>query len=385
MKPSVYNIFAVLLLATFFIWTGCSHNMPPELSSLQKELNEKEKEIKQLASENSKKENAISMLTRESSKKDSQLKDYQAKLDQQVQNVSMQDQTLPETSLYPPQANPGECFARVFVPPTYATSSERVLTRGASERLEIIPAKYEWVEEKVMVKAPSERIEVIPAKYGWVEEEVMVKAASSRLEQIPAKYEWVEDKVLEKESHVIWKKGRGPLEKVDNTTGEIMCLIEVPASYKTVKKKVMVNAPGTRAIEIPAEYKTVKKRVVVEPPQERTISIPAEYEMVKVRKLVTPPQEQRIPLPEEYESVTKTVKTDDGHMEWRRIMCETNLTPATVIRLQTALRDAGYDPGPIDGVLGRQTAVAIKSYQRDKRLAEGGLTFETVKNLGISI
>lgn len=164
-----------------------------------------------------------------------------------------------------------------------------------------------------------------------------------------------------------------------------MCLVEVPATYKTVKKTVMVNAPGTRTVEIPAEYKTVKKRVVIEPAQERTITTPAEYEMVKVRKMVTPPQEQRIPLAEEYQSVTKTIKTDDGRMEWRRIMCETNVTTDVVTQIQTKLNTAGYNPGPIDGILGRQTATAVKSYQRDNRLAEGGLTHETVKKLGISM
>ncbi len=371
MKPNAYRLFTVLLLATFSVWVGCSHNTPPELSSLQRELNEKENEIRQLASENT--------------QKDLQLKEFETRQVQQEKMASMQGQSSPEASLYPLQANPGECFARVLVPPTYATASERVLTRSASERLEIIPAKYESVEEKVMVKAPSERIEVIPAKYGWVEEKVLVKTASRRLEQVPAKYESVEEKVLEKEAHAVWKKGRGPVEKVDNTTGEIMCLVEVPASYKTVKKTVMVNPPGTRKVEIPAEYKTVRKRVVIKPAQERTISIPAEYEMVKVRKMVTPPQEQRIPVAEEYQTVTKTVKTDDGHMEWRRIMCETNLTPDVVSRIQTTLQQAGYDPGPIDGILGRQTGAAVKSYQRDNRLAEGGLPHETVKKLGVSM
>ena len=385
MKPNVYRIFTVMLLATFSVWVGCSHNPPTELSSLQRELNEKENEIRVLASENTKNEKEISLLARENSQKDIQLKEFETRLDQQAKKASMQDPSSPEASLYPPQASPGECFARVLVPPTYATASERVLTRSASERLEIIPARYESVEEKVMVKAASERIEVIPAEYGWVEENVIVKTASSRLEQIPAKYESVEEKVLSKEAHAVWKKGRGPVEKLDNTTGEIMCLVEVPASYKTVKKTVMVNAPGTRKVEIPAEYKTVKKRVVIKPAQERTISIPAEYEMVKVRKMVTPPQEQRIPVAEEYQTVTKTVKTDDGHMEWRRIMCETNVTPDVVTRIQTTLHQAGYDPGPIDGILGRQTVAAVKSYQRDNRLAEGGLTYETVKKLGISM
>ena len=383
MKIHKNTIFAALLLASFTFWVGCSHNAPPELSSLQKEINEKEKEIQQLTRQNNEKENEISLLASENSKKDSQLRTYETRLEQQAQNASTP--SSPEAGLYPPQASPGECFARVFVPPAYKTVSEQVLKRSASEKLEIIPAQYEWVNEQVMVKAASERIEVVPAKYGWVEEKVLVKAASNRLEQVPAKYEWVEEQVLEKEAHVVWKKGRGPIERVDNTTGEIMCLVEVPASYKTVKKMVMVAPPGTRNVDLPAEYKTVKKRVVLEPARERTITIPAEYETVRVRKMVTPPQERRIPVAEEYQTVTKTVKIDDGQMEWRRIMCETNVTPDVVSRIQQTLQGAGYDPGPIDGILGQQTAAAIKSYQQKNQLAQGGLTYETVKKLGIEL
>jgi Putative peptidoglycan binding domain len=366
MKPIVNRLFAVLLLATFSVWVGCSHSNPPMITDLQSELTEKENEIRQLASANS--------------EKDRQLKAYEAKI-----NQTSTTQSSPVASLYPPDANPGECFARVFVPPTYKNVTEQVLTHSASERVEIIPAQYAWVEEKVMVTAASERIEVTPAKYGWVEEKVLVKAATTRLEKLPAKYEWVEEKILAKEAHVVWKKGRGPIEKVDDTTGEILCLVEVPASYKTVKKIVMVNTPGTREVAIPAEYQTVKKRVMLEPPKERTISIPAEYKTVKVRKVVTPPQEKKIPVAEKYQTVTKTVKTDDGRMEWRRIMCETNVTPDVVTRIQTVLYNDGYETGPIDGKLGRQTMSAVKSYQRDNNLAVGGLTYETIKKMSISL
>ena len=41
--------------------------------------------------------------------------------------------------LLPPGAEPGECYARLFVPPTYRTETEQVLKHQASERLEIIP------------------------------------------------------------------------------------------------------------------------------------------------------------------------------------------------------------------------------------------------------
>ena len=62
-----------------------------------------------------------------------------------------------------------------------------------------------------------------------------------------------------------WKKGRGPIERVDNATGEIMCLIEEPAVYKDVTKQGAEDGgrvdPRDRGI--PAEYKTVRKRQVV--------------------------------------------------------------------------------------------------------------------------
>ena len=85
-------------------------------------------------------------------------------------------------------------------------------------------------EEKVLVKEASERIEIIPAQYEWVEERVLVEAASSRLVEVPAKYAWQEERVVVKPAHTVWKKGNGPIEKVDNITGEIMCLVEVPAT-----------------------------------------------------------------------------------------------------------------------------------------------------------
>jgi hypothetical protein len=203
------------------------------------------------------------------------------------------------------------------------------------------------------------------------------------MEEIPAKYEWVEEKVLVKPAHTVWKKGRGPIERIDHATGEIMCLVEVPATYKTVKKKVMSNPPGTREVKVPAEYQTVKRKALVKPATTRKIEIPAEYKTVKVRKLVSPPQERRIAIPAEYQTLTKTEQNTDGRMEWRRILCETNVTPQIVSNIQTALLKAGHNPGPVDGILGPQTNAAVAAYQKEKGLATGGLTYRTMESLGI--
>ena len=51
---------------------------------------------------------------------------------------------------------------------------------------------------------------------------------------------------------------------------------------------------------------------------------------------------------------------------------------------QQALKDKGYDPGPIDGVMGSHTREAIKSFQNASNLqATGTLDAQTAEKLGI--
>lgn len=63
-------------------------------------------------------------------------------------------------------------------------------------------------------------------------------------------------------------------------------------------------------------------------------------------------------------------------------------TPAagSVRAMQEALRNKGFDPGPIDGVYGPQTANAVKDYQRAENLeVTGRADSETLGKLGIDV
>ena len=282
----------------------------------------------------------VEVLQQEVSSLEDQLSRERAKL-QQMQSFETGEQSMPEGvtgALLPPNAQPGECYARVFLPPTYKSETEQVLKSEASEKIATIPAKYEWVEEKVLVKAPSTRHEIVPPTYKTVTE-----------------------KVLDKPEHTVWKKGSGPISKIDESTGEIMCLVTVPASYKTVSKRVLVEKGGAREIEIPAEYKTVKVRKVAEP----------------AKTMVTP-------IPAKYDTITKRAKVSEGYIEWRPVLCKTNTTADVVRRIQAALDKAGHNPGPIDGALGGQTMAAVKSYQQAKGLPTGGITMKTLSSLGVN-
>ena len=67
------------------------------------------------------------------------------------------------------------------------------------------------------------------------------------------------------------------------------------------------------------------------------------------------------------------------------MLCETNMTEGMNLKIQRALKNADFNPGPVDGVIGRQTLVAVDAYQRKNNLPTGGLTLRTLKALGISI
>ncbi len=92
---------------------------------------------------------------------------------------------------------------------------------------------------------------------------------------------------------------------------------------------------------------------------------------------------RKIVIPAEYQTVTKQQKISEGELEWREVLCETNTTPDVISKLQSALISRGYNSGPVDGAYGPITERAVKKYQKDKGLGTGGITYETLKHLGL--
>jgi len=61
--------------------------------------------------------------------------------------------------------------------------------------------------------------------------------------------------------------------------------------------------------------------------------------------------------------------------------------PAKIKKIQQALMDKGFDPGPIDGVAGTKTREAIRSFQKANNLhmtAEESIDDETARALGLA-
>ena len=385
MKKSIRIVVTFIACLVIIGLTGCASKMTKsaeEVKSLQDQLKAKDQTISTLSGDLKSTEDELNNYRTKLTAAEKSGEQKQFELDEQ--KMAMEQAKLLNTApLLPPNPKVGECYARVYMPPKYKTTKKTILKNQPSERVQILAGEYGYEEKEVLVKEASERIEVVPAQYGWETETVLVKEASYKMVDVPAEYEWTTEKILVKPAHTVWKRGQGLVEKVDNTTGEIMCLVAVPATYKTVKKKIVKSEATSRKIEIPAQYKTIKRKVLIAPASVKKISIPAEYKTVKVKKMITPPKEKRIVIPAEYETITLTERVSDGKLVWRRVLCETNMGKDIILRLQRALKENGHDPVFIDGVIGWRTIKALKAYQTEKGLAVGKITYKTLESLGI--
>lgn len=332
----------------------------------------------------------------------------------------------------PPNAKPGKCYAKCLIPDEYKTVTEQVLVKEAGKRIQVVPAEFGTVTEQVMAKAEAKRLIPVPAVYETVTEQVLVKEASKRLETIPPVYETVTEQVIDKpaytkkttippvyetvtekvlvrEAYDKWEKGKKDPNCLSANPDDcrVMCLVTVPAEHKTVTKQVIKTPARVVEEQVPATYKTVTKQVLKTPAKVTEIEIPAQYQTITKQKLKTPAttKEEAIPaeyrtltktverkaaqvieveIPAEYATVTKTVLVKKGGMsEWKEVLCESQVTTAKIIAIQNALKAKGYDPGPIDNILGPQTRAALSKYQKANNLPVGRLDMETLRSLGV--
>jgi peptidoglycan hydrolase-like protein with peptidoglycan-binding domain len=66
------------------------------------------------------------------------------------------------------------------------------------------------------------------------------------------------------------------------------------------------------------------------------------------------------------------------------VLVPVKTTPELVRKIQRALLHAGFNPGPADGVIGPKTMAALESFQKQKNLAVGQITEETLQALDLA-
>jgi hypothetical protein len=284
----------------------------------------------------------------------------------------------------PENATPGRCYARVTVPGEFLTVTDKVLIKPTGTKVEVIPARYETVSKQLLVERGSMQSKVIPAEYRTVTAEVQIEPGKKYLVHVPAQYEVILEQEMVKPATTTWKKGTGPIQRLDETTGDIFCLVETPAQYQSVSKRVLKNSATTRTVKEPPIFETVTRRELITPAKTVMVDTPAKYKTVQVTKLASPEYVRSTPTPARYQTVTKRVKVTEDSLEWQEVLCNTNLTQSKASNIQRALDHAGFSPGPIDGIIGGQTMEAVNDFQKANNLTVAKyLTVDTLEALGL--
>ena len=242
----------------------------------------------------------------------------------------------------PPNAEAGKCYARCYIQDQYEFKEEQVIDRPASMRTQSIPATYKTVFDTVITRPASVRFNNVAAIYETITEDIMVSPASQK---------WV-------------KSTADPSCLSANPEDcQVMCLVEVPAVYKKVSRKVVKTPAYKQEIPVAAEFKIVSRQVIETPARQEQVEIAATYKNV----------------------VNKVLVKKGGYSDWREILCGSKLTSYTIRQIQEALSSRGYNIGPAgaDNILGADTRTALTKFQSDNNLPIGNLNMETLNALGI--
>jgi hypothetical protein len=238
---------------------------------------------------------------------------------------------------YPPNALPGKCYARCMVPDQYEIKEEQVFESPEITPLDRSTAQFETVNDTIILKEAYMKTVTIPAQYETVVEDKLIS---------PATQQWV----------------KAPADKnclsPDPKDCEVWYLKEVPAVYQKVSRKIE-KAPATIGeVEVPAEIMLFpRKQLVGAGTVDKTTGL---------------------------RTIKKKVLVKKGFLEWKEVLCESQITPTKIVAIQEALRGEGYEAGSDSNILSSKTRQALLKFQQDKALPAGNLNIETLKALGIT-
>jgi len=319
-----------------------------------------------------------------------------AVLAQQRPSVMQSDFAFTPPDL-PPEALPGQCYARVWVPEITESSLELgkcVETTQARRETRVVPPLYEDFTERVLIKEAHTQRVVIPARYQEVTEQILVAEAFTENYMVEAVWREVEERVLVRPARTEWKQGtevygiinEGRIREArrNETTGVVWCLVEIDAEYQMIKRRVLVTEARVEQRQVPAVYRTVTRQRLIEAERIEVREHAAQYETVVRKRLVKAGYTELVEVAAECRPVPTIIVRQPARVDWREVLCEINATPDVFRRIQAGLRAKGYTVD-VDGRMGPRTEAAIVEYQTRERLPTGGLTLTLMESLGIEM
>lgn len=285
-----------------------------------------------------------------------------------------------------PNAQPGQCFARVVIPAVYDDVPQTVTTQDSYDRISVTEPQFAPDSVNVKIRDESVKYIVRQPRYEARTEQVLVKPAYERLTVVPAQFDMVSEQVQVGQPRLVWRPGKNlsGISRTDPNTGAVYCLVEEPGKTVTVHKRVVRVPEQVRAQAVPAQYVSVTKQVLVDPGGVDQQVIPAQFRDVPVSRLVNPAGQVAQPVAPQTKTINTRVLRSPERFEWVPVLCNTNSDHSSISRVQGALAASGHYNGQIDGVAGPQTHAAVRSFQSSQGLpSHGNITADTAQALGV--
>jgi len=280
------------------------------------------------------------------------------------------------------------CYGRVLLPGHEEIVSQTVLQSPAREERRVIPAVVEQSVRHILVHPARTERKVVPAEYR-TEVHTYQVPGPKRWVQTQAQYTTVTERELVSPGRWVWERHYGPMssapaqpgQTIVEPTGEIMCKVWCPAHYADVQRQVQ-TAPGRRfAVQTSITKKSVR-RVLVHPAEVLERTVPAVYRDESISRVVRRERVEVRRIPAVYGAV-QSRRIVPGGEGWSPVVCGGPLSMPAMQRMQAALAQRGYDPGPADGQGRPETYEALRRFQMDNHMAAGQITVESARALGV--
>mgnify|MGYP000153247432 CR=1 FL=1 len=263
--------------------------------------------------------------------------------------VTAYSQDLPENP------EPGKCYVRCKTPEVWNNEDVTIEIAPAYKRIVTHPAEYKTVTERVITKEAGQRLEVVPAVWENKVVTYTAKENANRLRIVKATFNPDEETIETKAASARWEMSeKAPdCESSDPNDCRYWCYKPTPAKFKTIPITKLNRDASTEKIAVSGFEKSYTKRVMVKPPTTRSIEIPAIYKEIKKTVLVKDAWQEEVTIPAKYQKVTKEVLINKGGLTtWKEVECE----------LLT------YNPLPINWNLGSATLTSAAKRLIDSRL-----------------
>ena len=283
------------------------------------------------------------------------------------------------------EIQPGQCWVNAQVRPRPVQSTQELVIKDSVNKITVTPAELDKGFKQVVTREGTKTYRIEPPTYRVVSEQVKIRPEVKRYVVVPAVYENTKETVTLEEAKTVLDQCRAAGTRYSSGSGAMaFCARQVPAKQEVVDVKKLVSPETVRVETDPAEYKSITRWIVDKPAQAVEVTVDPEYTKVASTEMVKPVEANQIILPEQKRQLQVTRFEGNARIVSRQTVCDPDINEDLITRLQQSLSKRGFNPGSIDGKLGKRTIDALGEYQAANGLAVGALTLESLTALEVN-